>query len=146
MAAQRLALPPGLGRATAAASPQSRPARARVLQGACVARHTICGMTRRLAGVAKKVAVMAVAGGNCAEAASPHDHYRRLLKGGVPAVLVNAAVEHLGYPRVSVDDAAAVEQAFGHLVSLGHRRVGLVIGPEDHMPSRRKLAAFLAMA
>jgi DNA-binding LacI/PurR family transcriptional regulator len=92
------------------------------------------------------VSGMVFAGGNFAEADSPHDHYRLLLKRGVPAVLVNAAVEHLGYPRVSVDDAAAVEQAFGHLVSLGHRRVGLVIGPEDHMPSRRKLAAFLAMA
>src|ERR1019366_6880305 len=47
---------------------------------------------------------------------------------------------------VSVDDADAVEQAFGHLASLGHQRVGLIIGPEDHMPSRRKLAAFLASA
>jgi DNA-binding LacI/PurR family transcriptional regulator len=91
------------------------------------------------------VSGMVFAGGNFAEADSPHDHYKLLLERGVPAVLVNAAAEHLGYPRVCVDDAAAVEQALGHLLSLGHRRVGLVIGPEDHVPSRRKLAAFMAL-
>jgi DNA-binding LacI/PurR family transcriptional regulator len=94
----------------------------------------------------QQVSGMVFAGGNFAEADSPHDHYQLLLERGVPAVLVNAAVDHIGFPRVSVDDAAAVEQAFGHLASLGHQRVGLVIGPEDHVPSRRKLAAFLASA
>jgi DNA-binding LacI/PurR family transcriptional regulator len=34
------------------------------------------------------------------------------------------------------------QQAFRHLASLGHERIGLVVGPEDHMPSRRKLSAF----
>jgi DNA-binding LacI/PurR family transcriptional regulator len=94
----------------------------------------------------QQVSGMVFAGGNFAEADSPHDHYRLLQERGVPAVLVNAAVDHIGFPRVSVDDAAAVEQAFVHLASLGHQRVGLVIGPEDHVPSRRKLAAFLAIA
>jgi DNA-binding LacI/PurR family transcriptional regulator len=65
------------------------------------------------------VAGMVFAGGNFAEADSPHDHYKLLLERGVPAVFVNAAAEHLGYPRVCVDDAAAVEQALGHLLSLG---------------------------
>jgi DNA-binding LacI/PurR family transcriptional regulator len=92
------------------------------------------------------VSGMVFAGGNFAEADSAHDHYELLLERGVPAVLVNAAAEHLGYPRVCVDDAAAVEQALGHLLSLGHRRIGLIIGPDDHMPSRRKLAAFTAGA
>jgi DNA-binding LacI/PurR family transcriptional regulator len=94
----------------------------------------------------QQVSGVVFAGGNFAEADSPHDHYRLLLERGVPAVLVNAAVDQIGFPRVSVDDAAAVEQAFGHLASLGHQRQGLVIGPEDHMPSRRKLAAFLSIA
>src|SRR6202167_2847154 len=73
------------------------------------------------------VSGMVFAGGNFAEADSPHDHYELLLERGVPAVLVNAAAEHLGYPRVCVDDAAAVEQALGHLLSLGPRPGGLVI-------------------
>jgi DNA-binding LacI/PurR family transcriptional regulator len=36
----------------------------------------------------------------------------------------------------------AAGQSFRHLASLGHERIGLVVGPEDHMPSRRKMAAF----
>jgi DNA-binding LacI/PurR family transcriptional regulator len=85
------------------------------------------------------------AGGHYAEADAPHAHYERLLQRRIPVVLFNAAVEHLGYPQVSTDDAVAVEQAYGHLASLGHERIGLVIGPPDHVPSRRKLAAFAGM-
>jgi DNA-binding LacI/PurR family transcriptional regulator len=38
-----------------------------------------------------------------------------------------------------------VQQAYAHLVSLGHRRIGLMVGPADHTPSRRKAAAFTAL-
>jgi len=82
------------------------------------------------------------AGGHFAELAAPHDHYRLLHSRGIPVVLVNAAIDNLGFPCVATDDLSAAGQAFGHLVALGHERIGLVLGPEDHMPSRRKLAAF----
>jgi LacI family transcriptional regulator, repressor for deo operon, udp, cdd, tsx, nupC, and nupG len=81
-------------------------------------------------------------GGLYAQAAADHDHYVRLRGRGLPAVLVNAAYEDLGFPRISVDDRSAVEQAVFHLRSLGHERVGMVLGPADHVPSARKLAAF----
>jgi DNA-binding LacI/PurR family transcriptional regulator len=86
------------------------------------------------------------AGGNYHEAAAPHEHYRLLRARGVPVVLINAAVDNLGFPCVSTDDGSAALQAFTHLSALGHDRIGLVLGPEDHMPSRRKLAAFTAQA
>ena len=82
------------------------------------------------------------AGGHFAEQAAPHDHYRLLRSRGVPVVLFNAAIDNLDFPCVSTDDVTAAGQAFTHLASLGHQRIGLVVGPEDHMPSRRKLAAF----
>ncbi|MDX6621959.1 MAG: hypothetical protein QOK36_4345 [Gaiellales bacterium] len=94
----------------------------------------------------RQVSGMVFAGGQYAEADAPHDHYARLLKLRLPVVLVNAAAEHLDFPRVSTDDAVAMEQAYGHLASLGHERIGLVLGPPDHVPSRRKLAAFEAVA
>jgi DNA-binding LacI/PurR family transcriptional regulator len=81
-------------------------------------------------------------GGNFAEGAAPHEHYRLLRARGVPVVLINALVDNLGFPCVSTDDGSAAVQAFTHLSALGHDRIGLVLGPEDHMPSRRKLAAF----
>ena len=94
----------------------------------------------------RQVSGMVFAGGQYAEADAPHDHYLRLLKLRLPVVLVNAAAEHLDFPRVSTDDAVAMEQAYGHLASLGHERIGLILGPPDHVPSRRKLAAFQAAA
>jgi DNA-binding LacI/PurR family transcriptional regulator len=90
----------------------------------------------------QQVSGVVFAGGHYAEQDAPHDHYHRLLELRLPVVLVNAATEGLGFPCVSTDDEVAVEQAFGHLVSLGHERIGMVLGPEDHVPSKRKLAAF----
>src|SRR5580693_1122133 len=76
------------------------------------------------------------AGGNCTEVAAPHDHFRMLRTRGVAVVIVNAAIERLEVPR------AAAGQAFNHLAALGHDRIGLLLGPEDHMPSRRRLVGF----
>ncbi len=81
------------------------------------------------------------AGGNYAMEDADHDHYRMLSGRGLPAVLVNAGVEDLNFPRVSTDDAVGVEQAYAHLVSLGHQRIGALLGPVSHIPSQRKLAA-----
>jgi DNA-binding LacI/PurR family transcriptional regulator len=86
------------------------------------------------------------AGGHHQELAAPHDHHRLLHSRGVPVVLINSAIDNLEFPCVSTDDAIAADQAFRHLASLGHERIGLVVGPEDHMPSRRKLSAFAAHA
>ncbi|MBO2459669.1 LacI family DNA-binding transcriptional regulator [Actinomadura violacea] len=86
------------------------------------------------------------AGGLYAEADAPHDHYHRLRDVRLPVALVNAASEKLSFPQASTDDAVAAEQAFAHLLSLGHERIGMVLGPEDHVPSNRKLAAARAAA
>jgi DNA-binding LacI/PurR family transcriptional regulator len=92
------------------------------------------------------VSGMVFFGGHCAEQAAPHDHYRLLRSRGVPTVLMNAAIDNLDFPRVSTDDVTAAGQAYTHLASLGHQRIGLLLGPEDHVPSRRKLAGFTAHA
>lgn len=94
----------------------------------------------------QQVSGVVFAGGLYAQADAPHDHYKQLAARNIPVVLVNAGIEHLGFPAVSCDDAVAVEQAWRHLVSLGHERIGLVLGPADHMPSQRKLAAARALA
>ncbi|RFU84428.1 LacI family transcriptional regulator [Streptomyces triticagri] len=89
----------------------------------------------------QQVSGVMFAGGLYAQADAPHEHYARLAARRIPVVLVNAAIEDLGFPAVSCDDVVAVEQAWRHLASLGHERIGLVLGPADHMPSQRKLAA-----
>ncbi|MEU6840255.1 LacI family DNA-binding transcriptional regulator [Streptomyces sp. NPDC046716] len=94
----------------------------------------------------QQVSGVVFAGGLFAQADAEHGHYQRLAERNVPVVLVNAAIERLGFPCVACDDAVAVEQAWRHLASLGHERIGLVLGPDDHMPSQRKLAAARAAA
>lgn len=70
--------------------------------------------------------------------------HEQLMQRGVPVVMLNAANAYPGFPRVSTDDVAAVQMAYRHLTSLGHRRIGLLVGPEGHEPSHRKVASMRA--
>ena len=90
----------------------------------------------------QQVAGVVFAGGAYAQRDADHAHYDRLAGRNLPDVLINAAIDDLPFPRVVCDDADAMEQAAEHLISLGHERIGLVLGPRDHVPSERKLAAF----
>lgn len=86
------------------------------------------------------------AGGHYAERDAPHSHYERISRRKLPTVLINASIESLPFPRVACDDEVATEQALGHLISLGHTQIGMLLGPADHVPSERKLGAAVAMA
>ncbi|MEP7201384.1 MAG: LacI family DNA-binding transcriptional regulator [Ilumatobacteraceae bacterium] len=96
--------------------------------------------------IAQQVSGVVFAGGLYAQADANHDHYARLAERNLPVVLVNAAVDSLQFATVACDDSSAAEQALNHLVSLGHTRIGMVLGPRDHVPSQRKLSAAKRMA
>ncbi|MBK8470382.1 MAG: LacI family DNA-binding transcriptional regulator [Actinomycetales bacterium] len=70
------------------------------------------------------------------------DRYFRLREIGLPLVLVNGAVEGLDVPTIGDDDDAAVSMAVGHLVALGHERIGLAAGPSRFVPVVRKVRSF----
>jgi DNA-binding LacI/PurR family transcriptional regulator len=93
-----------------------------------------------------QVSGVVFAGGLYAQADAPHDHYRLLADRRLPTVLVNASIDGMPFPTVSCDDTVAAEQAVSHLRSLGHTRIGLLMGPADHVPSQRKIAAARAIA
>lgn len=63
--------------------------------------------------------------------------------GGVPALLVNRR-EPCGVPSVTVDDEAGGALAVSHLLSLGHRRIGHVAGPQNADTARRRLRGYTA--
>jgi DNA-binding LacI/PurR family transcriptional regulator len=94
----------------------------------------------------QQVSGVVFAGGNYALRAAPHEHYTRLNRLSLPTIVMNAAIEEMPFPCVACDDTAAVDQAMGHLVSLGHRKIGLLLGLANHVPSERKLAAARAFA
>src|SRR5918993_756073 len=81
------------------------------------------GERGRLVGL--QVSGVVFAGGSYALAEAEHGHYRALLDRRMPVVMVNAGVDDLGFPHISTDDAVAVEQAYGHLRSLGHEKIGM---------------------
>jgi DNA-binding LacI/PurR family transcriptional regulator len=89
----------------------------------------------------QQVSGVVFVGGQYSQQDAPHEHYARLMDLKLPTVLVNAAIEGLGFATVSTDDSVAAEQAIAHLHQLGHTRIGLLLGPADHLPSLRKLAA-----
>ena len=89
----------------------------------------------------RDVAGIVFIGGSYADAGPEYGKELRVRE--IPLVLINAADENVGVAQVSVDDEAAAEQALAHLASLGHSRVGLILGPEGHVPSARKLGAFV---
>src|SRR5436190_2029623 len=62
------------------------------------------------------------------------------------ARMVGLVVPELQNPIFPALDAVAMEQSYAHLASLGHERIGLILGPPDHVPSRRKLTAYESLS
>lgn len=82
--------------------------------------------------------------GRHADSGADHGRYQELIDRGLPVVFVNGYVDGLAAPFVSTDDAAAIEIAVHHLATLGHREIGLAVGPLRYVPARRKRDAFVA--
>jgi LacI family transcriptional regulator len=61
--------------------------------------------------------------------------------GRLPALLVNRR-EPCGIASVTVDDQAGAVLATEHLLTLGHRRLGHIAGPQNADTARRRLAGF----
>ncbi len=79
-----------------------------------------------------------------ADTSASRDRYHRLRSRGMPVVMVNGHAEGVDAPSISTDDENALDLAFRHLVSLGHRNIGLAIGPDRFIPAARKRDAFVA--
>lgn len=68
--------------------------------------------------------------------------YTALLERGLPLVFVNGYQAAVDAPFLAMDDAVAVELAVNHLVQLGHRRIGMALGPARYTPAARRAQAF----
>ncbi|MDT0379574.1 LacI family DNA-binding transcriptional regulator [Streptomyces sp. DSM 42041] len=78
-----------------------------------------------------------------ADTTADPQRYERLRGQGVPFVLINGFSPKVRAPFVSPDDRAAMRLAVTHLVALGHRMVGLAVGPRRFVPVQRKTEGFL---
>ncbi|MCX7520681.1 LacI family DNA-binding transcriptional regulator [Microbacterium sp. STN6] len=77
-----------------------------------------------------------------ADTTASMERYQRLRSRGLPFVLINGFSPDVDATVFSCDDAAGVDLAIGHLISLGHRRIGLATGPQRFVPAKRKLDRF----
>jgi LacI family transcriptional regulator, repressor for deo operon, udp, cdd, tsx, nupC, and nupG len=84
-----------------------------------------------------------VVSGTNADRHADQSGYAGLVDDGVPLVLVNGVVNDLRIPHVNADEAAAAQLGVRHLADLGHRAIGLAIGPRRYEPTQRKLAGYL---
>jgi LacI family transcriptional regulator, galactose operon repressor len=65
---------------------------------------------------------------------------RALQETGYPFVVVDPRVQlDQGIPAVSASNASGARAAVEHLLSLGHRRIGAILGPPDWMATTERL-------
>ncbi|SCK56102.1 LacI family DNA-binding transcriptional regulator [Streptomyces sp. WMMB 322] len=93
--------------------------------------------------VDRGVAGIVFVSGLHADTTADMQRYERLRGQGVPFVLINGYSDKVRAPFVSPDDRAAMRLAVTHLAALGHRRIGLALGPERFVPVQRKIEGFL---
>ncbi len=68
---------------------------------------------------------------------------RKILSQGILAVRVSQRVVP-GLPQISVADEEAAEEMTEHLIGLGHRRIGFIMGHPDHGSSHDRLTGYRA--
>jgi LacI family transcriptional regulator, repressor for deo operon, udp, cdd, tsx, nupC, and nupG len=105
------------------------------LEGTAEAEYIDLLMSRGVAGVV-------VVSGMHADTTADTSIYGRITASGRPLVLVNGFAPAVRAAFFSSDDAAAAETGVGHLADLGHRRIGLIVGPSRYRPSERKQAGY----
>ncbi|MFN3313891.1 MAG: LacI family DNA-binding transcriptional regulator [Hyphomonas sp.] len=66
----------------------------------------------------------------------------RLTEAGTPFVRLSHTDASGETGRVSLDDAAAAAAMTDHLISLGHRRIGFIAGPESHPQAQLREAGY----
>lgn len=91
----------------------------------------------------RRVSGIVVVSGRHADVRADHSIYDRVVDLGIALVTVTGAIPGSDIASVSADDRAATITAYRHLRSLGHERIGLLIGPQCYTPVVRKLDGFL---
>jgi DNA-binding LacI/PurR family transcriptional regulator len=79
-----------------------------------------------------------------ADSTSDPERYRKLIARPLPIVLVNGYAEGIEAPFISCDDRTAGDLAVSHLAALGHRKIGLITGPDRYFPVKRKIEGYRA--
>ncbi len=83
-----------------------------------------------------------VAGIILAPASASHKNYANLIDEGVGLVVIDRIPDRLKANSVLVDNTAGAYAAVEHLVSLGHRRIGIITGREEISTTTSRLQGY----
>ena len=87
------------------------------------------------------IAPRSTASSFCSPFRTRRNSTRRLLDQGIVSVRVSQR-PFAGLPRISVCDQEAADEMTEHLIELGHRRIGFIMGHPDHGSSHDRLAGY----
>lgn len=90
-----------------------------------------------------QVAGIIFVGGHHADERADKLRYQRLVSAKLPIVMVNGYSPDIQARFVSDDDAVGIEVAINHLATLGHRRIGLTVGPRRLVSTERRIRTFV---
>lgn len=82
--------------------------------------------------------------GRHADTTADLERYHRLREHGIAVVTMNGNTPGTPAPGFATDDRVATRMAVDYLLSLGHRRIGLAMGPSRMVPALRKKEGFEA--
>lgn len=67
---------------------------------------------------------------------------KQVQRAGVPVVFVDRTMDGYEVPTVDSDAYPGIREALIHLQGLGHKRIGMVLGPEHTSTTQQRLRAF----
>lgn len=73
----------------------------------------------------------------------PSDFIMAMLHTGLPVVLVDNRLAHSSVNCVNSDDENGAYAAAAHLLELGHRRIGIISGPEAWASNTRRIRGYM---
>lgn len=92
--------------------------------------------------VDRGVAGIIFVSGRHADTTGDVTRYQRLRERGVPLVTINGNAPAINTPGFATDDRRATRMAVDHLIVMGHRRIGLAMGPIRMIPAQRKRSGY----
>lgn len=66
------------------------------------------------------------------------EHFERVRQEGVPLVFVNREPDNVSDDSVMSDSVAGAERGVAYLIEQGHKRIGIVVGPQRYSSARRR--------
>jgi LacI family transcriptional regulator len=69
-------------------------------------------------------------------------HLDYLYKQGVPIVTIEDQVAPISTPWIGIDNVSSAYEATRYLLSLGHRRIGHILGPTDYLCTQERYTGY----